>query len=98
MIEPLLTDVALADAEFGRSEQPRSAGRKLAHRCPNCSSIIYSRKNKLCGVCGDPLPESLLFTPAEANRLTRLLDIERQRHRQWMSRRLDQAVTAPIFL
>jgi hypothetical protein len=34
-------------------------------RCRNCNHTILSRKNKLCGFCREPLPEELLFTPAE---------------------------------
>ena len=37
----------------------------MEYRCPDCGSVIYSRKNGLCGVCGKRLPDSLLFTPAE---------------------------------
>ena len=32
----------------------RFAGR---HRCPKCSSLVYSRKSLACGICGLPLPE-----------------------------------------
>jgi len=34
-------------------------------KCPKCGSIIYSRRNMLCGVCGERLPQDLLFTPEE---------------------------------
>jgi uncharacterized Zn finger protein (UPF0148 family) len=37
----------------------------MEYKCPDCGSVIYSRKNVLCGVCGKRLPDSLLFTPAE---------------------------------
>ena len=37
----------------------------MENKCPDCGSVIYSRKNVLCGVCGKRLPDSLLFTPAE---------------------------------
>jgi predicted amidophosphoribosyltransferase len=30
--------------------------------CPHCQSPIYSRKNKICGVCEKPLPEELLLS------------------------------------
>ena len=55
-------------------------------RCPLCDSIIYSRRHSRCGVCENPLPESLLFSGAEAERVTRQLQAERQRHRAWMTR------------
>jgi hypothetical protein len=34
----------------------------MEFRCPNCNSPIYSRKNKICGVCEKPLPEELLLS------------------------------------
>lgn len=33
--------------------------------CPNCKSPIYSRKNKICGVCEKPLPKEFLMNDAE---------------------------------
>jgi uncharacterized Zn finger protein (UPF0148 family) len=30
-------------------------------KCPKCGSVIYSRRNVLCGSCGERLPEELLF-------------------------------------
>jgi predicted nucleic acid-binding Zn ribbon protein len=56
-------------------------------RCPACDSILYSRRSKFCGVCGEALPEELRFTPFEANRVKHLLRTERERHRIWMQRR-----------
>ena len=38
-------------------------------RCPECNSIVYSRRNRLCGVCGESLPAELLFSPDEARRI-----------------------------
>jgi hypothetical protein len=29
----------------------------MEFRCPHCQSLIYSRKAKVCGKCGEPLPE-----------------------------------------
>jgi len=34
----------------------------MEHKCPKCGSVIYSRRNVLCGVCGERLPPELLFT------------------------------------
>jgi predicted amidophosphoribosyltransferase len=34
----------------------------MEFRCPNCNSPIYSRKNKICGVCEKPLSEELLLS------------------------------------
>jgi hypothetical protein len=56
-------------------------------RCPECDSIIYSRRHKLCGVCAQPLPEEVLFNVVEARRIEGLLSAERERHRRWMAER-----------
>ena len=40
----------------------------MEFRCPNCNAPIYSRKNKICGVCEKPLPKELLMSDA-ANRI-----------------------------
>ena len=34
----------------------------MEYRCPHCQSPIYSRKQKICGVCEKPLPEELLLS------------------------------------
>ena|SRR5947207_10171979 len=54
--------------------------------CPSCDSIVYSRRHKLCGVCGQVLPEDCLFTTAEAENVEMLLRTERQRHRAWLKK------------
>jgi hypothetical protein len=33
--------------------------------CPYCQAPIYSRKNKVCGVCEKPLPEEFWMSDAE---------------------------------
>lgn len=40
-------------------------------KCPKCGSLIYSRRNVLCGVCGERLPEELLFTPEQREKVER---------------------------
>ena len=64
-----------------------------APRCPHCDSIVYSRKNKLCGVCSRQLPDSFLFSEAEATRVARILAIEKERHRKWISKAFLDAVS-----
>lgn len=59
-------------------------------KCPSCSSIVYSRKSRYCGVCGQHLPASFLFSKAERESVSSLMQAERARHRQWLSRREDQ--------
>jgi hypothetical protein len=67
-------------------DRPFALARNPA-RCPQCRSIIYSRRHRLCGVCNQPLPEHLLFSIVEAQRVEQLLRVERDRHRQWMEQR-----------
>jgi hypothetical protein len=37
----------------------------MEFRCPYCQAPIYSRKNKICGVCEKLLPKELLMNDAE---------------------------------
>jgi hypothetical protein len=53
-------------------------------RCPECRSIIYARRHRLCGVCGTELPQAVLFSAVECARVEAVLKLERERHRQWM--------------
>jgi hypothetical protein len=34
----------------------------MEFRCPHCNAPIYSRKNKICGVCEKPVPPELLLS------------------------------------
>lgn len=60
---------------------------RSAQRCPHCRSIVYSRRHRLCSVCTEPLPEKVLFSIKEAERVEQLLRVERQKHRKWMEQR-----------
>jgi predicted nucleic acid-binding Zn ribbon protein len=62
---------------FGMELKPR------VRLCPSCDSIIYSRRHRLCGVCGQVLPEDCRFTATEAETVEMLLKSERERHRAW---------------
>lgn len=55
-------------------------------RCPECHSILYTRRHRLCGVCGQELPTAILFSSEESNRVRGLLESERAKHRAWMQR------------
>jgi hypothetical protein len=37
----------------------------MEFKCPACQSIIYSRKQKVCGQCGAALPPEMLLTDAQ---------------------------------
>jgi len=51
----------------------------MTPKCPKCGSIIYSRRNVLCGVCGERLPANLLFSEAQKQKVERdLADVDKQ--------------------
>lgn len=94
----LMQDLAGA-SQRGMTAQEQMMQREIARsalhlRCPDCRSIIYSRRSKLCGICGRELPEEFLFSPAEAARLEKMLASERSRHRKWMSRSFNPGTPA----
>ena len=55
---------------------------KKEYRCPQCNRFLYDRRRKNCGWCGAQLPEELLFTKEELEKLnqemTQLQDERRQ--------------------
>lgn len=51
-------------------------------KCPKCGSVIYSRRNLLCGVCGQRLPERLLFNAREREVVERDLKEAKRRLQQ----------------
>jgi hypothetical protein len=51
----------------------------MTPKCPKCGSIIYSRRNVLCGVCGGRLPDELLFTPEQRQAVDQDLQELKQR-------------------
>jgi predicted nucleic acid-binding Zn ribbon protein len=65
---------------FGIRVKPRQ------RHCPSCDSIVYSRRHRLCGVCGHALPEDCRFNAMEAESVETLLRTERQRHRAWLKK------------
>jgi predicted nucleic acid-binding Zn-ribbon protein len=54
----------------------------MEHKCPKCGSVIYSRRNMLCGVCGERLPPELLFTAEERDAVERDLAEAKRRARE----------------
>jgi len=81
----------------GISAVERPLFSKAALRCPECDSIIYSRKSKLCGVCSATLPEEFHLTRQEEARLKQMLEAERNRHRQWLTRYFNGAMSCLAF-
>ena len=52
-------------------------------KCPHCGSVIYSRRNVLCGRCGKELPKELLFSDVERTAVEQELEEARG---QWLDR------------
>ena len=55
----------------------------MEFRCPNCHAPIYSRKNKICGVCEKPLPRELLLTDEQVALLKNLMEQAEKRAREY---------------
>ena len=73
------------EAALRQLRVPRRRAAEAADlRCPHCDSIIYSRRNKLCGLCARALPLEFLFSASEADRLENILRMGQERHRRWM--------------
>ena len=64
----------------------------MSAKCPFCGSLIYSKRNVLCGVCGERLPRESLFTAAERERIEKdLIDARRRLHQATQERRAREA-------
>ena len=71
----------------------------MEHKCPNCGSIIYSRRNVLCGVCGQRLPDELLFNSDQREIVERELKEAKRRAREAHTNPPDSsAPAAPGFI
>jgi uncharacterized Zn finger protein (UPF0148 family) len=68
----------------------------MEHKCPKCGSVIYSRRNVLCGVCGERLPVELLFNAEERTVVERNLAEAKRRARQ--SSALGSSGASPGFM
>ena len=79
-------DQAVAGILAGGNPFFKVGVKPLERHCPSCDSIVYSRRHRLCGVCGRGLPEDCLFTSTEAENVEMLLKTERQRHRVWLKK------------
>jgi hypothetical protein len=55
----------------------------MEFRCPYCNTPIYSRKNKICGVCGKLLPAELLFSSEQIAALKKQSDLEEKEAREF---------------
>jgi len=59
----------------------------MGAKCPFCGSLIYSRRNVLCGVCFKRLPHDLLFTQQEREAVEQDLKEAKRRLYQAMAER-----------
>jgi predicted amidophosphoribosyltransferase len=55
----------------------------MEFRCPYCQAPIYSRKNKICGVCEKPLPEEFLFSDQQVADLKKQMDAEEKQTKEF---------------
>jgi hypothetical protein len=65
-------------------------------KCPKCGSIIYSRRNVLCGVCGERLPDELLFTPKQRQAVEQ--DLEKLKQQEQDSKKDDKKDSGNRYL
>jgi uncharacterized Zn finger protein (UPF0148 family) len=64
----------------------------VSAKCPFCGSMIYSRRNVLCGVCSKRLPRDLLFTQQEREKVEQdLREAKRRLHQAAEERRAREA-------
>ena len=56
----------------------------MTPKCPKCGSVIYSRRNVLCGVCGERLPDELLFSVSDRARVEH--DLEEIKKREQLAK------------
>jgi hypothetical protein len=43
----------------------------MSLNCPKCNGVVYDRRRKTCGFCGEELPTELLFSATEIGALDR---------------------------
>jgi hypothetical protein len=55
----------------------------MEFRCPYCNAPIYSRKNKICGVCEKALPAELLFSDEQIAALKKQSDLEEKEAKEF---------------
>jgi len=54
--------------------------------CPECDSIIYSRRSGRCGVCGAALPQDCLFTDEQRAKIEAPMKEDEMRHKEALSK------------
>jgi hypothetical protein len=53
--------------------------------CPHCQRLLYNRKLKSCGFCGEELPPECLFSEEELAKIDLKMDAIEQQFRQAQS-------------
>lgn len=54
----------------------------MEFKCPKCGRALLSRRNPLCGYCGEALPKELLLTDEERSAVDKEIDKARRRKRE----------------
>ena len=65
-------------------------------KCPACGSIIYSRRHVLCGVCGERLPEELLFPVEQREKIAAELKETNGRRKTTLAAEAEPAKVRPL--
>ncbi len=67
---PVLTpDIHPDSPGAGLVQNQEHGNGSAAPRCPNCHTLLYSRKARVCGSCGAPVPAEMVMTDEEARAL-----------------------------
>ena len=53
--------------------------------CPRCGKALYNRKLKTCEFCHLVLPESLILSDRQINKLKKQMDDEDKKFKEWKS-------------
>lgn len=82
---------ALLHRGEGRRGDPlqawRSGSQPDQRFCPACDSIIYSRRQRRCGVCERELPLDVCFNAEQSSLIAAVIASDKQRHRAWLAQR-----------
>ena len=79
----------------------------MEYRCPKCHRLIYDRRSKKCGWCDAELPEELLFTKEESDKVNKEMagleeerkkfQIRKRKEDEERDRRARDGYVPPVF-
>lgn len=58
----------------------------MSFKCPACGKPLYNRRKATCGACGKAVPEHLLLSEDQRQRLAGMRKREEKEHREFMER------------